>query len=743
MQILRATPAAAASGLVVRAVNDPTYVRTAATNVLARSGRLSQLIDRANEELRKTTNAVQIHQTLADYYTAARQPARARAERIKVAELRPDDAGLRFQVANQLAQEGQDDAAVPHFLAAFKKDISQIDRIAVARLIDIFRKAGRLGALLDLLAEKDIPSIVSSYVVANLVQEFLGDDRLRDRALDVLRRYWKANPTYQLTLLSYINSDAPWRMPEMYELARTALLSPDSARTNRFAQWDPFQGTITRRVAGTGQATPPSPAARLMDLAEGRGQLDDLAAGIASARKTRIDWPAADFYLALIACRSGRYDEARAIVRKLADPKTKDETLTSSVWPIFAYVALGRELEAHPAMADDALAFYERAASLPYSLYFLQFGLEHPVTRLIALYERLGRIEDVRRVALGFPRQPVTDTGSDEFVKHCRVYAAREMARKLVDLGYAADAVPLYSEAIVLADETRPDNRTYFADSEQFPKQLREALESTLAGLATDELAPIAGRFIAEASAPRPAGIEARSTRDKGSDQALDLLTIVYPRALDKARIRGLLAESLTVCDARQLAALDEPLETLRQAHPDDLSVAIAAALQALASTESSRVGLALERLDRLVERTPLEPLPPGGRANARQRDEAARQIPLWLVARACEKRPDAAAYRTLAHRLSARALEAARRQADNLTMLAMVREQGEIALSRGDRKGAEAAWGQMLDLVMPADLAQTRRPRPVPGGTERAIPGSPTPRTPTPARTRPPSSAN
>ena len=76
MQILRTTTASQASVPVVRAVDDPTYVRTAATNVLARSGRLSQLIDRANEELKKTPNAVQIHQTLADYYTAARQPAR-------------------------------------------------------------------------------------------------------------------------------------------------------------------------------------------------------------------------------------------------------------------------------------------------------------------------------------------------------------------------------------------------------------------------------------------------------------------------------------------------------------------------------------------------------------------------------------------------------------------------------------------------------------------------------------------
>ena len=53
--------------------------------------------------------------------------------------------------------------------------------------------------------------------------------------------------------------------------------------------------------------------------------------------------------------------------------------------------------------------------------------------------------------------------------------------------------------------------------------------------------------------------------------------------------------------------------------------------------------------------------------------------------------------------------------------MLAMVREQGELALARGDRKGAEAAWGRMLDLVMPAPSARARRPRPAPSGSGQA----------------------
>ena len=257
-------------------------------------------------------------------------------------------------------------------------------------LLETFRKAGRLDVLLDFFAEREVPGSLSSYVVGNLLQESLGDDRLRDRAIDVFRKYWKANPAYQMTLLSYINSDLIWRLPEMYDLAHPAILSRNPALASVYAQWEMFEthGLGPRRH-GSGTAAEPGDA--LLDLADSRGQLDDLAAAVESARKSRSGWPAADFYRAMIACRAGRYDEARALVRKLANPKTRDDSLMSSIYPFFAFMAVGGELEAHPATTDDAIVLYEWATSLPYSPTFVRYGLEqHPISRLIRLHERAG-----------------------------------------------------------------------------------------------------------------------------------------------------------------------------------------------------------------------------------------------------------------------------------------------------------------------------------------------------------------
>ena len=106
----------------------------------------------------------------------------------------------------------------------------------------------------------------------------------------------------------------------------------------------------------------------------------------------------------------------------------------------------------------------------------------------------------------------------------------------------------------------------------------------------------------------------------KPRDQALDLVLMIHPRELDKASLRSLLAESVAACDGEQLAAIDEPLELLRKAHPDDLSVAIATALRALAGNDAKRTDSALVRLLQVLDQAPLEPLPSGARPNARQR---------------------------------------------------------------------------------------------------------------------------
>ena len=159
------------------------------------------------------------------------------------------------------------------------------------------------------------------------------------------------------------------------------------------------------------------------------------------------------------------------------------------------------------------------------------------------------------------------------------------------------------------------------------------------------------------------------------------------------------------------------------------MGLAICEALRAMSGNDPARKVPAVSRLIQLVEKTPLEPLGAGERANARQRAVAARQIPLWLVARACWNQKNDKDAAKLAELVAPRALEAARRQTDNTFYLAMIREQGELALAQGDRAGAVAAWGRMLDIVVspPQNKAKKAGQAPkrlgIPGARRRRLP--------------------
>jgi hypothetical protein len=479
-------------------------------------------------------------------------------------------------------------------------------------------------------------------------------------------------------------------------------------------------------------------------LAERLGRFAELTSQVEAARAALRDWTTGDALLVMLYCRAGRFDQARALVPKLLEQLTKDSATTGlGAAGLYADLSVGRVLEGHTATRDLAERVYRHSLTMP--LAFTQFRFppdEIPLHRLVDICVRDGHTEHARAAILDLAHRAVFPENYPELlIKRHRLGGLPVMARALVRLGYPVDAVPLFREALALAE--LPDIQTgvaagvvAFAQSQgQVPNDLNRALD----GAGRAELAAFAVRQLAEADVHRPDALardthqpdaqargastptrsasEGSSSRsgqrtDPPKDQALDLVTLIHPRELDKAAVRSLLAESIAACDAEQLAALAAPLESLRQSHPDDLSVAVVVALHSLASADSSRALAALERLNALVERSPIEPLPPGTRPNARQRTEAARQIPLWLVARACAP-ASAAQVQSIGERLTARALEAATRQTDTRWLLAMLREQGQRAWDRGDRAGAQAAWARMLNMVVAPEPSRTRRPPP------------------------------
>ncbi len=343
---------------------------------------------------------------------------------------------------------------------------------------------------------------------------------------------------------------------------------------------------------------------------------------------------------ALVDGRLGRFDRASALIKGFLE-ETKDEFIYPSV-----FATIGSELEDHSATRELALAVYEASIYNENTSSYSRFDFDNGcVSRLVAIYMRDERPEDARRILLDFINDADASSVYDqEYAQQMRLQGLHTVAGKLAELGFVADAINCYGEALALDREIGVTTYNYIGNREQIVRQCREGISRSLDGLKGDELKATLDRLlVARKAGPAQAKAKPGGKAAKKPEAAVDLMVLVHPHLLDKARVRSLLAESIGVPGqaavpaerTEQLAAAARSLETLRKEHPDDLSVAIAEALVALGLPDPGRIDPALDRLEALVNKAPLEPLPEGARPNSRQRAAAGRQVPLWLVARA------------------------------------------------------------------------------------------------------------
>ena len=422
MQILRSTTASRQSASASLLAEDPEAARTAAITVLARSGRLTQLIDRANEQLAKTPNAVQVHQALADYYTAARQPAKARAELARIVELRPEDVDMRLRVAGQLVQDGQADAAIEQYRATFKKDPSQLGRIGLGLLQSAFRQAGKPAELLRLFEESDLRSTLAPRGFERIIVDVPDDTAGNERVVSLFRKLWAAFPEGHTQLLAYTGRDAVWQMSEIYDYAREAII-PRPPVPDSYLYWYPFRtaefhANVTRRPAG------PRPRDCSTWRRVGTNWINWPARSRRPARGSPTGPPAMSSWRWPVVAPDGTRTSSGSS-RGAREPQEGPDRLIYHIRMV-RRLGLGLELEGRDQTRDLALTVYADSMDNPYA--FLQFRLatdKVPHRRLERIYISKGQYEEARRALLEVaPRQKVPDSYSELTFK---LYRARHL----------------------------------------------------------------------------------------------------------------------------------------------------------------------------------------------------------------------------------------------------------------------------------------------------------------------------
>ena len=213
-QILRRGPSQPSA---FRYYDDGEQARAQAIQVLARSGKLKDLIERAEAQLKASPKSLQLHQALADYYKAAGDRVQTKAIYERIAGLKPGDAKLRYSVANQLAQSGEHAAAVPHYHDAIKKDPS-LFTFNPWMVQQTFQQAKKMDELVKLLEEIDLRTLGGNFwSITQIVQTLLQDEKQRPAALRLFRKAWKAFPDRREYMIGSLYDEQIWLLPETYD----------------------------------------------------------------------------------------------------------------------------------------------------------------------------------------------------------------------------------------------------------------------------------------------------------------------------------------------------------------------------------------------------------------------------------------------------------------------------------------------------------------------------------------------
>jgi tetratricopeptide (TPR) repeat protein len=657
--------------------------RTEAIQVLVRTGKLPAMIERAEAQLKSSPRSLELHQTLLEYYKAAGDKVKVKDIAQRMSKVRPDDAKVQYQIAQQLREIGEFAAAAERYRDALRKDAS-LFAYNYWEIQQVFDQAHKTEELIQLFDEIDLKNMGGNYwVFMNMLQPLFDNEQTRDRGMKLFRKVWEAFPQERAQLLGSLYREELWQLPEIYEYARQAVIPITDEPVA-----DPWRGSDQVIYYG-GDGRVNAVITRLLEATRRQNRLRTLTGEIEQVLSKHPEWSAGKALLAVVNLKRGRIAEARRLWRQLLDDK-------QNPMPMWPRVVFGQELRDYESMRDLVLETFEGAAEDMREEMNMDYSW-NPLHQLVQIYREEGRKKEARALMLKFHR-PADNTFDPGYSAYQRIQNATSLANGFTEMGCPIDALRLCND---LFNDSETLEAAANWNGPWMKQQAETALNNAIKGLTPETLV----EAVRDVLTPRQ--------EHKGDASALDLLLLIRPHDLPDARLTSFLERALTEAAKKpeMRAQAAETLGKLLAERPRDLSVLIAAALQTLNTSPQHQRGErgvstpwseAIDRLTKLVASSPLEKLEQGKRANARQRAEAAQQIGLWLIARACLRSPS---LRAAGEQLGRRAVEAARRQMEPHFALAILCEWEQIELARGDRRTAEERLAEMLDAILPPPL--------------------------------------
>ena len=699
---------------------DELATRQHAFTVLKRSGKLPDMIKKVEGQIKNSPKSQKLVETLIEYYMANGDDKKAAELASSLAETKQDDPQFRYNLGKQLMEQGKHAEAATHLKIAFKKD-SRLMRNDFWQIMNSFQNADKVEELAAIFDDIDFKGFRQNpWEITNIISNLSYQEKSKAQAIKLFKRAWEQMPDQRSQILSSLNNEIFWEMPEIYDYAREGII-PQSEASLANTKWPGF-GSIHNWGNQDGKID--TLMTRFLTLAGSKKKLEELAQQVETTRKKLPQWEAATALLALIDLRRGKIDSAKETFEKML-PTFK--AANSAQRGQYTQWEIGQELMAHEKCGELAVKYLEAASKDPNVIQMAQInGFQYsPGKSLIAIYTRQGRKEDARRLLLSSTNiKNSRQQGNEAWEAYQRLQSVTSLANEVSQLGFPMDAIRLYQEQLGRSEDFVIGASVFGSLSqgrqqmEQYKKQIQMGMQTAINEL-RPELLP---QLLMDRSAKPVEQVPKTSEQDDAP--SVDLCLLLESRELDQAQLTSVLGKLVTSLANNR--GLVEPtrkgLAEVVAQRPDDVSLKILEALIANSLKEKEKSGEAIRQLVAFVEQTPLEPQPAKGGFTVKQREAATQQIGLWLVARECLKQETLLAD---GQKLAERAYEASRRLADQGFSMAILREWGAIALKAGDKQEATRRWSEMMEIVLPkpGDKSKQREKEDEKSDTAETIP--------------------
>lgn len=652
-------------------------VRTQAISVLQRSGALNALVKQLEEQYARSPDSDKILEQLIEFYSVAGQKDKALTLLIDAVKRRPDSPMLHLQLAKQFEQAGKPSEACDAYLVVMKRqpnwvtsDLYQIQRV--------FQQAKRQVDLVKALTKINLKSVTQPYYIAQTAASLLRDGENVDVAMALLERAFDALPQYRSYFIQNFQDSKILENPRAYAFAKKMVVPTElDIQSNLWTGIDQIYS-----YSGNGEVN--TYFDQILQGVKSTGNRKDFENTIRTAADANPQWLGGQAMLALIEIATERREVGRERLKAIMDDEDVIKTVPASTCWI-----IGQTLDRDSDTKALAMTLFEKAVKSTSQNNMNQLEYS-PVARLIQAYLADGRKEKARDLLLDQLNGGDMSQYDQAYASYRRLENMQWAGARLLEMNFPIDAIRMYRDTLDNPEAMQAASQYTSRSSDEYKQQAELGIQKALSSMKPEMADEMVSQLLTVAQGRNPN----ESVIDlMGGISTVGAPPILMPKPMSSVYVALLNRLSQ---DSPAGDAVAKRLDELGEQYPEDVSIAIAAADWKLQAGRSD-ADAAVDRLALIVQAHPLEHIAPGRRPNSRQRREAARWVPIWLVARQCLAQEDR---RVAGQSLAEVALAAAERQVSLKEQTAIRLEWGERLIEQGDLANAQQRWSQLLDAV-------------------------------------------